>query len=112
MPYKPKQPCGYPGCAELSDGRYCERHRRRVNNEYNRYTRDEDSKKFYNSAAWAAASKRQLAREPLCAACLRAGRVRPAEIADHIIPIRDGGGRLDEANLQSLCRGCHNRKHA
>ena len=111
MPYKPKQPCNYPGCAELSDGRYCEVHRRQVNAEYNRYTRDEDSKRFYASAAWRRLSRMQLMREPLCVVCYGAGRITPAEIADHIMPIRDGGARLDLSNLQSLCRGCHNKKH-
>ena len=111
MPRKPKQPCAYPNCAELTDGRYCEQHRRQVNNEYNRYTRDEDDKNFYNSTAWRRLSRIQLRREPLCAECLRAGRITPAEIADHIQPIRDGGARLDSENIQSLCRACHNRKH-
>lgn len=111
MPRKPKQPCAYPNCPELTDGRYCEKHRRQVNQDYNRYTRDEDSKAFYNGKDWRALSKRQLQREPLCAECLRAGRVKPAEIADHITPISEGGARYDDENLQSLCKRCHNRKH-
>jgi len=111
MPYKPKQPCGYPSCPELSDGRYCDKHRRQVNSNYNRYTRDEDSKRFYGSKAWAATSKRQLKAHPVCVMCMRAGRLKAAEIADHIVPIRDGGARLCVTNLQSLCRSCHNKKH-
>jgi hypothetical protein len=51
MPYKPKHPCGYPNCPELTDEAYCERHKPKVNRDYNRYGRDEDSKSFYNSAA-------------------------------------------------------------
>lgn len=27
MPRKPKSPCRYPGCPNLSDGVYCEKHR-------------------------------------------------------------------------------------
>lgn len=27
MPRKPKRPCRYPGCPNLSDGVYCEVHR-------------------------------------------------------------------------------------
>ena len=111
MPKKPKQPCGYPGCPELSDGRYCEKHRQRVNADYNRYGRDEDSKRFYSSAAWRRLSRMQLMRSPLCVVCMQAGRVTPAEIADHIVPIRNGGARLELANLQSVCRSCHNKKH-
>ncbi len=26
MPYRPKKPCRHPGCANLTDGRYCEEH--------------------------------------------------------------------------------------
>ena len=111
MPYKPKRPCSYPNCPELTDGRYCERHTPKVNSDYNRYTRDADSKSFYNSKAWRRLSREQLQREPLCAECYKAGRITPAEIADHIQPIKRGGARLDIANLQSLCKGCHNRKH-
>ena len=29
-----------------------------------------------------------------------------------IVPIRDGGARLDDDNLQSLCRACHDKKSA
>ena len=111
MPYKPKSPCGYPGCAELADGRYCEKHKRQVSSNYNRYTRDEDSKRFYGSKAWRRLAKMQLVRQPLCALCYSLGRITPAEIADHITPIKGGGARLDMSNLQSLCRGCHNKKH-
>ncbi len=111
MPYKAKKPCAYPNCPELTDGRYCEKHKPQAEREYNRYGRDGDSKSFYNSKAWRRIANAQLKREPLCAECLKEGRVTPAEIADHIQPIREGGARLDMENLQSLCRACHNRKH-
>lgn len=26
MPYKPKRPCSWPGCPNLTHGRYCEEH--------------------------------------------------------------------------------------
>lgn len=112
MPRKPKQPCAYPSCPELTDGRYCEKHRQQIAREYNTYTRDEDTKAFYNSRAWRRLAGLQLKREPLCADCLRAGGITPAEIADHIQPIREGGARLNFNNIQSLCRACHNRKHS
>jgi 5-methylcytosine-specific restriction endonuclease McrA len=32
------------------------------------------------------------------------------EEVDHIIPIDDGGARLDEENLQAACRPCHRWK--
>jgi len=30
MPRKPKRPCSFPGCPELTDGRYCDMHQRQV----------------------------------------------------------------------------------
>jgi len=33
-------------------------------------------------------------------------------IVDHVIPIREGGGKFDEDNCQTLCQTCHNRKTA
>lgn len=40
MPKKPKRPCFYPGCPELTDNMYCERHKSIVNKNYNKYERD------------------------------------------------------------------------
>ena len=51
----------------------------------------------------------QLAREPLCQDCKRAGRVTPASEVHHVVALRDGGARLDLDNLASLCGPCHRR---
>lgn len=40
------------------------------------------------------------------------GRVVPADHVDHVVPLSKGGNRLDFANLQALCAGCHNHKTA
>ena len=34
MPGKPKKPCAYPGCPNLTDGRYCSKHQQKVNSNY------------------------------------------------------------------------------
>lgn len=52
MPYKPKKPCAYPGCAELTHERYCEKHKPIVNKQYNQFERDKQSQAFYESVAW------------------------------------------------------------
>ena len=112
MPWKPKTPCRYPGCNELvQSGGYCDKHRKQQHREYNRTQRDTFSKVFYGSGQWKAASRRQLATQPMCAECAREGRATLAELADHIKPVREGGAKFDSANLQSLCWSCHNRKH-
>ena len=46
---------------------------------------------------------------PLCEEHLRRGFVLSAEVVDHMIPIsEDPSGRLNSANLDSLCHDCHN----
>lgn len=61
-------------------------------------------------ARWERVRRMHLAGEPLCRMCQQAGRVTLAVLVDHITPIRDGGERLDDDNLQSLCRRCHDEK--
>jgi 5-methylcytosine-specific restriction protein A len=67
------------------------------------------SSRGYDSV-WRRLRKMQLAREPLCRECAKTQRITSAAEVDHVIPIRQGGARLDAANLQSLCRSCHSRK--
>lgn len=63
-------------------------------------------------ARWRRLRDAHLAREPLCRMCRRVDRVSAAVLVDHITPIADGGAVLDDANLQSLCRRCHDDKTA
>jgi 5-methylcytosine-specific restriction protein A len=63
-------------------------------------------------ARWERVRAMHLAAEPLCRMCQQAGRISAAVLVDHITPINDGGARLDDDNLQSLCRRCHDQKTA
>ena len=66
---------------------------------------------FYKSAEWKALVAQIKARRGnRCEAegCGASGFV----IADHVIEIRDGGARLDPANIMLLCAPCHGRKTA
>ncbi len=112
MPRKPEKPCGYPGCPALTDEQYCDRHSREEYKKYNRFRRDEFSKRFYNSHEWQRLRKQKLAINPLCEHCEREGKVTPATVVDHIVPIKEGGAALDINNLQSLCKCCHDSKTA
>lgn len=60
---------------------------------------------------WQKASKAFLASHPLCEECLAEGRYTKAMVVDHIVPFR-GDKRLqyDPANLQALCKECHDKK--
>ena len=40
MPRKPKRPCSYPGCPNLTDGQYCKEHEAIARRQYNKYERN------------------------------------------------------------------------
>ena len=52
-----------------------------------------------------------LREHPLCGAWAR-GRVVPAVVVDHVVPLKDGGERFDWGNLAALCVADHNAKTA
>jgi 5-methylcytosine-specific restriction protein A len=52
---------------------------------------------------WQQTRKVVLAQEPVCRMCRNA----VATLVDHIVPIVDGGSRLEYENLQPLCSRCH-----
>ena len=63
------------------------------------------------AANGATARARFLRGHPLCAECMKQGKLTPATVVDHIIPHR-GDKKLfwDESNWQPLCESCHNHK--
>lgn len=65
---------------------------------------------FYVSPAWRKLRNGYIQQHPLCVECSKQGRIVAAYYVDHKIPIRQGGAALDEGNLQSLCKHCHNSK--
>ena len=50
MPRKPKRPCSYPGCPNLTDGRFCEEHAKEEARRYEHYDRDPATKRRYGRA--------------------------------------------------------------
>lgn len=42
----------------------------------------------------------------LCERCRAKGKLTPATVVDHIIPLARGGSD-DDANTRNLCAGCH-----
>ena len=64
----------------------------------NRYDAD-----FYQSVQWKDFRRYIQSHRPMiCVQCKGA-----AKYLDHIIPISQGGARLDESNVQWLCSRCH-----
>lgn len=107
MPRKPKRPCSYPGCPELTDGRFCEEHAKQETKRYEKYDRDTAVKKRYGRA-WKRIRDRYINARSLCEQCKKNGKLTPAEEVHHIKPLSHGGTN-DEDNLMSLCKSCHSK---
>lgn len=108
MPRKPKRPCSHPGCPELVEGRYCEKHQKEDYQTYNRYQRNPAHKTRYGSQ-WRKIRNRYIKVHPLCEKCKEQGRMKAAEEVHHVLPLEHGGTH-DESNLQALCKSCHSRQ--
>lgn len=50
MPRKPKRPCSYPGCPNLTYGRFCPEHEKKEAKRYEKYDRDPNTKRRYGRA--------------------------------------------------------------
>lgn len=111
MPQKPLTPCRYPNCPELTDGRYCPKHQKLIRQEYDRFHRDPAHRKRYHTSDWLRIRAAQLARQPLCEACLQTGRYEKATLVHHRLPLAEGGTNHPD-NLCSLCASCHSKLHA
>ena len=63
---------------------------------------------LYKTASWRKAREAQLRAHPLCRMHMELGQTVAATVADHIVAHRgDMDLFLDHANLQSLCKPCH-----
>ncbi len=110
MPRRPKHPCGYPGCPELTFSRYCPEHTKEMNKRYEMYERNKETTRRY-SGSWKKIRKAYAASHPWCEECLKAGRYTPTEHIHHRLPLSAGGSNNEE-NLEAVCKSCHSRIHA
>lgn len=110
LPRKPKHPCGYPGCRELTDKRYCPEHEQLTNRQYEKYGRDPATRKRYGRA-WHRIRTAYAQQHPYCEQCFKEGRMVQMEQVHHIKPLAEGGTH-DRSNLISLCASCHAKIHA
>jgi 5-methylcytosine-specific restriction protein A len=111
MPSKLKKPCAHPGCPELTDGRYCDKHQKKRQQEQDQ-RRGTAAQRGYDYR-WQKYRVQFLKRNPLCVMCKEEGRVTPASVVDHVKPHK-GNRELFWAtwNHQSLCPYHHNIKTA
>lgn len=121
MAFKPKRPCSKMGCRNITADRYCDQHalladqqRKERHRHYDRYQRDQQAAKFYNSIEWKRVRQQALIKDHgLCQDCLEEQRITTADVVDHIKPLRLFWHlRLTLSNLRSLCHMHHNRKTA
>ena len=110
MPRKPKHPCSYPGCPNLTYSRYCEEHERFMMRRYNSVERNPRAKRRYGPE-WKRIRRAFLDEHPFCEMCRRNGRYVEADTVHHIRPLSEGGTN-DEANLMALCHSCHSSIHS
>jgi 5-methylcytosine-specific restriction enzyme A len=113
---QPLHPCPHPHCGTLTRAPLCPTHRRARDQ-----LRPSARVRGYD-ATWAATSRAWLSRFPWCgqrqdgqqhlenSRCAQRGQFVRATVTDHIRSLKDGGARLDPANLQSLCHACNTRK--
>ena len=101
---RPLRPCSAPGCPTLTGSARCQIHQRARNGE-----RGTTKERGYGDV-WPRVRTIVLAEEPFCRVCLTVDQVTPATEVDHILPLSQGGARLDRTNLQPLCGNCHRIK--
>ena len=69
-----------------------------------------DNAKFYNSKEWKTLRNYYISEHPLCKWCEEEGKVVSGDVVDHVKEIKDGGARLDQNNLMTLCHRHHIQK--
>lgn len=111
MPLKAPRPCAHPGCKTLTRCGRCDKHRKQVDAE-DRDRRGSAYERGYTHK-WNEARLVWLRAKPLCTRCMQSGHIQAASVVDHIRPHKgDKGLFWDQANWQSLCKPCHDRKTA
>jgi 5-methylcytosine-specific restriction enzyme A len=62
---------------------------------------------WYGTQRWKRMRRAQLQREPLCAFCMKQGKLTAASVADHVEPHRGNEQMFWHGELRSLCQFCH-----
>ena len=111
MPTKLKTRCRQIGCSELTNNKagYCDKHKAQTG--YRLQRRDAAEQQFYSSRRWREASIAKRQRDPFCERCQRNGKITPATLVHHKVPIKDGGDPFAWDNLEAICKSCHSKIH-
>jgi 5-methylcytosine-specific restriction enzyme A len=93
--------------SNVYDGRQPRAEQERVR-AYDRARASTANRSLYRTAAWKTLRKLHLEEYP---GCNSPGCRRPASVVDHVRAHRGNNALFfDQANLQSLCKQCHDRK--
>ena len=111
MPSLSLTPCRHCRKATRNANGYCDAHQDRVRDYaklFDNARAGSPVRALYRTTQWQTLRRLQLRRQPLCEYCMRINRVALATVCDHIRPHRgDQEKFFDPANLQSLCKRCH-----
>ena len=107
VPKKPRKPCRFSGCPELTENKYCDKHRKLESSYYNKYKRNPNTYKRYGNR-WRKIRQLYIKEHPVCELCERKNILRPVEEVHHVIPLSKGGSHHKD-NLMSLCKSCHSK---
>lgn len=69
-----------------------------------------NNNKFYHSKDWKDLRAWYIKQFPICKWCEEEGIVTAGEEVDHIKEIEDGGEKLNQDNLMTLCKRHHRQK--
>lgn len=110
MPRRPQRPCSYPGCPNLCDGQYCDKHKSEARRKYDKYERPAEINKKYGRA-WKRIRDKYVSEHPFCELCFEKGMLIPTREVHHKRPLSEGGTH-ERSNLIALCKSCHAKIHA
>ncbi len=99
IPTLAKRPCGQPGCPEIVDSGYCEKHKR-----------PSAAKRGYD-AQWRKVRDAYLKVNQFCEDCTENGRDKMAKEVHHIVPCEhDKPLFWAQSNWRGLCKACHSKR--
>jgi 5-methylcytosine-specific restriction protein A len=107
MPTSSLRPCATPRCPTLVRSGRCDAH----GGPRKAWQPSQHSRTSTRLRGHANQQRRRalFQREPFCRPCMAQGKHTIATIADHAIPLAEGGVD-DMSNLESICRDCHQKK--
>jgi 5-methylcytosine-specific restriction protein A len=110
MPNKPMKICNYPGCSQLVQSGYCEKHTKPKDNKVYNRQRGSSSSRGYDSR-WQRFREIYMRSHPLCVICEEKGYIIKADLIHHKTPLDKGGEKYADDNLISVCNACHESIH-